>query len=367
MAYFANMQRQARGMSTRVGGAASEGVDLRRLAGDSHVVAAGILASRITGFARISVNAAVLGPTYFANLYQTATVLPVTFYSMLMGGLMSALLVPPIVRRANQEGTEGVQRFANATLGVITAVLLGAGILAVVLAALLFKLVLAASADDQQKLLGTGLPLLLMLMPQTVLYGVAGVATAVQQAHGRFAVCSAASTAENIGCVLVMGLSALLFGMGVDFKSITMPQLVLLGVGTTAAVALHAGIQWWGAWRLGVSLRPSFDWSDPEIRSMLRRGLSSLAFTDQYWAAFLLPLLVAGAVPGGVAAFYIASGFCMLPNALVARPLAWAQLRHLAQAFHDKDMAAFRATYLAARRLALFVAVPVSLVIAVVP
>jgi peptidoglycan biosynthesis protein MviN/MurJ (putative lipid II flippase) len=57
----------------------------------------------------------------------------------------------------------------------------------------------------------------------------------------------------------------------------------------------------------------------------------------------------------------------MLPNALVARPLASAQLRHLAQAFHDKDMAAFRATYLAARRLALFVAVPASLVMAAVP
>jgi putative peptidoglycan lipid II flippase len=204
-------------MSTRAGGRASEGVDLRRLAGDSHIVAAGILASRIAGFARISVTAAVLGPTYFANLFQTAAVLPNTFYSVLMGALTSALLVPPLVRRANQEGTDSVRRFANAALGVMTSVLLAAGILAIVLTPFLLKLVLSWSDGDQEKLLGIGLPLLLMVMPQTVLYAVAGVAAAVQQAHGRFGLSSAASTVENLGCVVMMGVSALLFGMGSDF------------------------------------------------------------------------------------------------------------------------------------------------------
>jgi putative peptidoglycan lipid II flippase len=354
-------------MSTPACGAASQGVDLRRLAGDSHIVAAGILASRIAGLARISVTAAVLGPTYFANLFQTTAVLPNTFYSVLMGALMSAVLVPPLVRRANQEGTDSVRRFANAALGVVISVLLGVGILAIVLGSFLLKLALSGSEGDQQKLLGIGLPLLLMVMPQTVLYGVAGVAAAVQQAHGRFGIASAASAVENLGCVVVMGLSALLFGMGTDFKSITMPHLVLLGAGTTAAVALHAAVQWWGAWRLGVSLRPSFDWSDPEIRYMLRRGLSSLGFTGQAWAAFLLPLLVAGSVPGGVAAFYMACGFCLLPSSLVARPLAAAQLPPLARAYHNEDPAAFRAIYLAAQRLTLFVAVPASMVIAAVP
>jgi putative peptidoglycan lipid II flippase len=354
-------------MSPPVCGAASEGVNLRRLAGDSHIVAAGILASRISGFARISVTAAVLGPTYFANLFQTAAVLPSTFYSVLMGMLTSALLVPPLVRRANQEGTDGVQRFANAALGVMALLLLAVGILAVALTPFLLQLVLPAREGGQEKPLALGLPLLLMLMPQTVLYGVAGVAAAVQQAQGRFGISSAASAVENLGCVVLMGLSALLFGMGADFKSITMPHLVLLGFGTTAAVALHAAVQWWGAWRLGVSLRPSFDWSDPEISYMLRRGSSSLAFTGQYWAAFLLPLLVAGSVPGGVAAFYMANGFCSLPSGLVARPLSAAQLPPLARAYHNEDRASFRAIYLAAQRLTLFVAVPASLVIAAVP
>jgi peptidoglycan biosynthesis protein MviN/MurJ (putative lipid II flippase) len=39
-------------------------------------VALGTLVSRITGFGRVAALAAVLGPTYFGNLFQTSLLLP---------------------------------------------------------------------------------------------------------------------------------------------------------------------------------------------------------------------------------------------------------------------------------------------------
>lgn len=46
------------------------------LVADSRTLAAWILVSRITGFARVATMAAVLGPTFFGNIYQLTALLP---------------------------------------------------------------------------------------------------------------------------------------------------------------------------------------------------------------------------------------------------------------------------------------------------
>ena len=48
-------------------------------------------------------------------------------------------------------------------------------------------------------------------------------------------------------------------------------EVLLLGLGCTGAVALHAGLQWLGARRAGVRVRPTAGWRDPEVRDVLRR------------------------------------------------------------------------------------------------
>ncbi|CAH2605710.1 conserved membrane protein of unknown function (plasmid) [Rhodovastum atsumiense] len=352
----------ASGMREAVAGRTDE---LRHMATDSRVAAGGLILSRITGFVRVSATAAVLGPTYFGNLFQVSAVLPNAFYGMLIGALILALLVPPLVGRLQTEGVGSARRFANASLGLIIAILMAVAVLALALAP--FVLGMLAPADMGRQLVALGLPLLLMLMPQVVLYIVAGVGAAVQQAHGRFALSSAASAAENIGVVAVMASCATLFGTGTEIDAVTMPQLVLLGVGTTASVALHAGLQWWGAHRLGVSLWPSFAWGDPDVRRMLRQSLSSIGYTSLYWAEFLLLLAVSATIPGGVAAFLIAHSVCQLPIQLTAKPLSSAQLPRLAECFHKHMPAEFWTIYDGGLRLALFVVLPASMVLAAIP
>ena len=117
---------------------------------DSRTVAAGMLASRVTGFGRVTVMAAVLGPTYFGNLFQFCSILPTTLYSFLMGALMSALLVPPLVRHIADRDPKAVHRFANAALGAMIVVLFCAGVIAV----LVLPILLGAITFDVQDPLG---------------------------------------------------------------------------------------------------------------------------------------------------------------------------------------------------------------------
>src|SRR6185437_12637539 len=100
--------------------------------GDSRAVALGILLSRITGFGRVAAAAAVLGPTFFGNLFQTAAVLPSTLYGFLVGTLISALLVPPLVQCINGGDENSVPDFASSALGLVTTVLSGVALIVAV-------------------------------------------------------------------------------------------------------------------------------------------------------------------------------------------------------------------------------------------
>ncbi|MEK0081744.1 murein biosynthesis integral membrane protein MurJ [Benzoatithermus flavus] len=339
------------------------------LAADTRTVTVWILISRISGFARMATVAAVLGPTFFCNLYQTAALLPSTLYGLLTGTLLAQLLVPPLVRHLDARNRDAARRVVCGFLGV---------------AVLIFSLILALSLALAPLLLGTiaagteidaapgwqiqvGWPLLAMLMPQIILYAIAGIGGAVQQAHGRFAFAAAAPVLENIGTTLVLLLSAYLFGTGTTLVDITLPQLTLLGLGTTAAVALHAFAQWWGARRVGITLLPRAGWRDPEVRRILKTGINSGVYTSLYWAVFLVLLLVAGSVPGGTVAFQIGYSLFQLPIALAATPLATAQLPRLSRSFSRGDLAEFATTFRTSLALMSFVAIPISLLLVTMP
>jgi putative peptidoglycan lipid II flippase len=245
---------------------------------------------------------------------------------------------------------------------------------AALLAILVLPLLLDAITYDvedpfvRSQHLQLGVLLALMQMPQVVFYGTIGAGIAVQQAHGRFALAAAAPAIENICIVVVLITSAIMFGTGVDVNVVSTQQIMLLGLGTTAAVAIHAGVQWWGAYRLGVTLVPRpDDWRETEVRAMLRQGSSSIGYTGLYWSAFLLALVSAGAIPGGLVAFQMASNLCNFPVGFTAVPLALAQLPRLSSNHHQNQHAEFRSTYWAGLRLLVFMALPASLILAVIP
>lgn len=342
------------------GGGAADGTT--GLLADSRKVAVWTLVSRITGFGRVAIMAAVLGPTYFGNIFQTMAFLPSLLFALLGGSLVGAILVPPLVRWIDGGDEAAFRRLADGFLGVLLALLLLVGVLVVLLWSPVVSLATAAVDDagvrHQQREAG-GL-LLVLMMPQLLLYGVMVVGTAVQHARGRFALAAAASVGENLASMGVLAASALAFGTGTDLGEVSAAQMVLLGAGTTAAVALHAALQWWGAFRAGVPLLPRPGWADPEIRRLLRIAITSSGNTVLYNLVFFTVLVVAGSVPGGVVAFQIGLNFAYLPVALGAVPVASAQLPRLARSHNAGDAAAFRTTFLDGFAFSRFLTLPAS-------
>jgi len=135
-------------------------------------------------------------------------------------------------------------------------------------------------------------------------------------------------------------------------------ELLLLGLGSTGAVVLHAATQWWGARRAGVVLVPQAGWGDPEVRVVIRRALPSLAQAGLLALQVVVLLALANRLPGGVVAFQIALNFYYLAIGLGAQPVALSVLPRLARMHLDGDAAGFRDTLVRGMSLGFFVTIP---------
>jgi putative peptidoglycan lipid II flippase len=315
------------------------------------------LISRATGLLRLVVVGAVLGPTQFANLYQTTNQLPNVAFDLLAGFLLGSLVVPALVRHLDLGDTAATERLAS---GFMTVILL-AGMVVVVVGVALGPVVIdlitiAAPTDGSQLNDRLAWLLFALLLLQLPLYAVAGMGGVVQNARGRYAIAAGAPALENVGIIVtLLAFSAVLPSAGGQVGTL---EIILLGCGTTAAVALHAGLQWVGAQRQGVRLGLRNCWQDPEVGLLVRLAVPSLGYTSLTVARYTALLLVAAAVSGGVVAFNLAFAFYLLPVALAARPVAQAALPEFSRAFHRSDNVEFSAALGRALRLALFLTVP---------
>jgi putative peptidoglycan lipid II flippase len=323
--------------------------------GDSMTVAVWTVISRATGVIRGVVIAAVLGATLFANTYQFTNSLPnLVFYGFLGGSMLSSLLIPALIRHVDSGDRAAAERVAGGFLGIVVVGAAALTPLAVLAAPLALRLA-SPAADGQAR---TGMLLVLMLLPQIALYGLVATAGAAMNSHGRFALAAAAPALENIGTVIVLVAVAVLYpGIASPAQAPT-GALLLLGLGTTAAVGLHASAQWYGARRAGIRLRPRAGWRDPEVRKVLGRSLPSLAQAALAALQLLILLVLANRVAGGVVAFQLAMNFYFLPIALGATPVALSLAPRLARLHAAGDNAAFRDAFVRGLVFALFIAVP---------
>ena len=334
--------------------------DGRRVASDSLTVAFWTTVSRLTGFARGAVVAAVLGPTYFGNTFQATNLLPNLTYELLTGSLFASLLMPHLVRHLDTGDDAGARRVAGGFLGIAMVGFVLLATTVVVAGPLLLRLFSLGVTDPavgaaQRRV---GVILLSMLMPQVVLYGIAGTSGAVLNARGRFALAAAGPVLENVGIIVTLSVSGLIFGLGPSLETVGTPELLLLGLGTTSAVALHAGALWWGTLRLGVGVVPRAGWRDAEVRTLVRRMVPSLGYAGLNVLRLFAVLVVANRVPGGVVAFQLALNFFYLPVAVGARPVGVALLPRLARLHAEGALARFRDQFLSGVAVSLFITVP---------
>lgn len=322
------------------------------------------IVSRGTGLAQSIAVATVLGATYLGNTYQAINALPnIVYYQLLAGSLFVSILVPPLVSRRSAGDTDGSIALARGFYGTLLLaggafclVLILAGPL--ILRGLTLGVADAATAAAQRRV---GLLFLVLFVPQILLYVTAGTGGAVMNSFGKFALAAGAPALENLGMIATLIACAVLFGTGTGLANVTTPEILLLGIGTTASVGIHAAAEWLGARSVGIPLVPRAGWRDPELRQILRRVLPTLCYTGLAASQTVVALAIANRLAGGLVGFQLALNFYFLPIAIVTWPIARSMLPQLSiMATRDEDQA-FWDRLSGAVRLASFVVVPMAI------
>lgn len=319
----------------------SQPVDERRTLARStatQTVLTGI--SRLTGFARVVVVAAVLGTTFLGNTYQSANTIPNIVFELFAAGALQAVLVPALVARFDRGDDEGAQRLAGSVLGH-TMLALGVFVVVGALASPLLMRVLVSGVDDagirnDQVALGT--VFLLVFLPQVLVYDVGLVATAVLHARGRFGVPAFAPAINNVVVCAAYGTFWWMRRGEPPSLDLSAAEIAVLAGGTSLGVVAFCALPIAAARRTGFRFRFSLDRSDPDVRALARNGLWAAVFLGMTQVLLTAVLVLGNRVEGGIVGYQVAFTFFMLPHALFALPVLNTLFPDAARKWQNRDV-----------------------------
>jgi putative peptidoglycan lipid II flippase len=221
----------------------------------TRTMAVGTIASRGTGFLRTAVLAAVLGVKGVALAFNVANTAPNIVYELLLGGILTSVVVPLLVRaQKDGDGEAYVQRLL--TLAVM--VLGGASVLLVALAPQIVDLYANAEVDADTRHLAVLFAR--FFLPQVLFYGLGAILGAYLNTQGRFGPPMWAPVLNNVVVIVTLLLFALLPGPStLGSASITDTQVYVLGIGVTLGIIAQTVALLPSLKAAGLTLRPRFD------------------------------------------------------------------------------------------------------------
>lgn len=291
-----------------------------RLARHTATISSLNLVSRVTGFVRMLVVAAVLGTTFLGNTYQSANSIPNLVFELFAAGALQAVLVPTLVEALEREGRAEAQRLAGLVLGSLLAAMTAALLVGLALAPLISRVLFAGSpAGAAQVRLGT--VFLWLFLPQVLFYVAGLVATAVLNADDHFAVPALAPVINNVVVTgAYLGFWYLRHGAEPSLHLRPIEVAVLAG-GTTLGVVSFTAAPVVAARRRGFRLRPRFQRGSKELSHFWRQGAWAAVYLALTQVLLVTVLILANRVEGGVVAYQLGFTFFLLPHALVAIPV----------------------------------------------
>ena len=209
--------------------------DDRRVIANSRSMAVASLTSRVTGFLRSILLVAALGTGAVGNAYNSGNNLPNMIYELLLGGVLSSVLIPLLVH-AESEDEDGGLAYTQRLLSLAVASL-GAMTLVVVAAApwIAAVFVPAGSQRELTSIFAT------LLLPEIFFYGIGAMFMAVLNIKHVYGPGAWSPVLNNV----VMMVTVLVFWAlpgpnSLDPSSITNPQILVIGIGTTLGIVAQA-------------------------------------------------------------------------------------------------------------------------------
>ncbi len=226
------------------------------------------IVARMLGFVRTVVFAGTVKTSCLSAAYVTANLVPNVIYDIVLGGALTAIVVPILAGPAERAGLAGraaaqeVSRISSALLTWTVVILVPVSLALAVASGPVISLLMPAnpaSGCPRDDLLPIASGMLSVFAPQILLYGLAVVLYGILQAHRKF---TAPAIAPILSSFVVIAAYLIFVPLGRHYTThvdnLPVSAQLTLSVGTTLGVAALALTALIPAWRLRLRMRPTF-------------------------------------------------------------------------------------------------------------
>lgn len=316
----------------------------RNLLRSNAVVALGTGLSRFTGMLKVIVFGIVIGQTALADAYDGANNSPNAVYELLLGGVLSAALVPMFSRLLEDDDEEAVESVVSTAIIALTAITA----VAVFFAPWVFRVFSlnpAAGIDvDQFRTVGTALTRIFLL--QVFFYGVSALLGALLNAQRRFFAAAWSPVLANI--VVICSLLYVPVLLNYPTESIPLAEVLnspsfrwLLGLGATGGIALQALVLLPAIHRAGLNFQFRIRPRHPAVKRLMALSGWTFGYVMANQLTVIVTKNLAEPGSGGQDAFAKASTFFYFPHGLLAMSIATTFIPEMSRAVARNDRVAF--------------------------
>lgn len=320
----------------------------------SAMLASGTMVSRVLGFVRSWVLIQAIGVLAIgANAYGTATQVPNSIYAIIAQGILSAVLVPQIVRASVH--ADGGKAYINklVTLGIlIFAVVAVAATVSAPFLAQLF------GAHGSYARLVTAFAY--WSLPQIFFLGLYTLLGEVLNARKSFGPFTWAPVFNNVVSIAMLIVFILMFGAEANNPrphawNWTPGMIAVLGGGATLGIAVQALVLFFFWRRVGLNFRFDFRWQGVGLGTAGKAAGWTFAMLLLTQLAAVIETNVANTVGtdnqfASVAAMTQSWLIFMLPHSIIAVSIVTAFYTRMAEHARAGDITSFRADFSTATR-----------------
>ena len=334
--------------------------------GQTSGMAAGTLASRITGVFRDIALVAAIGTGIFSDTYSVANSIPNIIYILIAGGAINAVFIPALVRHMEDDADQGKQ-FTDQLLTLVGLVLLGIVIISVLIAGLIVHLYATRYWTPEEFDVATMFAR--WCLPQIFFYGLYTLASQILNSRNSFSLPMYAPIINNVIVIATALIFISIMSTVPTANSVTAAQINLLGFGTTLGVMAQALILIPALRKVDYTFRPNFKFKNVGNGKVGNLAKWTIGFVLVNQITFLMVsnlttlanVLVSGdpeTVAVGFTSYQKGQLMMMLPHSIITVSVITALLPRLSKQAHDKDLSAFGGELSASLRLVTALIVP---------
>jgi len=316
------------------------------------VVMGSIILGRFTGFLRETVLSWKVGLSWVQDAYVAAFTVPDIVYMLLVGGTISAALVPFLSGKVEKGEEKDGWLAASSFINAITLIMAAICVFGIIFADRMIPAVAPGFTDSSPQTRELAVKLSRILFPSVVFIMLAGICNGVLNSYRKFAAAAFGPSIYNIGCTVSIYLFA-----DTDPESMTKAALFV----TLSALGYFL-LQLLFSIRKFKFYRPVINIADEGFRKLFGQAVPSLlnSATAQLNTVISTAFVSLSAAEGSLAAFRNANTLWQMPHGIFAVGIGTAVLPSLSGRYATGGYKEYKTLLMKSLTSVLFFAIPSS-------